>query len=360
MRWVSLRNLRQDRILAQNILDERGRVLLAKGVRLTDTLVDRLRKLDIGSVCIEDKATDDIVLREFVRPETRGQVLDATYKTLTELADGNLGRYNRSSNYQKRLRPLLLDVVAQLKEVEGTGEHLGTVYLSDGELFHHSVNVTFFAMSLGLGLGLNEDDLIDLGLGTLLHDVGKLKVPDYILKKPGKLTADEFEMIKLHPSYGYDLLRGIDDLPVRSRLVALEHHERVDGSGYPRGLKNEEIHYFARIAGVADVYEALTANRVYRKGYLPHQAYELLLGAGGTQFDPAVIEAFVKTIAVYPVGMTLVLSTGERAVVVESRRRQTQRPLVRVLEDQQGNPMPVPWEIDLGKERTIAIVGCEI
>ena len=360
MRWVSLRNLKQDRILAQNILDERGRVLLAKGVRLTDALVDRLRKLSIGSVCIEDKATDDIVMREFVRPETRGQVLDATFRTLTELADGNLGRYNRSATSQKRLRPLLLDVVCQLKEVEGTGGHLGTVYLSDGELFHHSVNVTFFAMSLGLGMGLNEEDLIDLGLGTLLHDVGKLKIPEYVLKKPGKLTTEEFEIIKLHPSYGFDILRGVEDLPARSRLVALEHHERVDGSGYPRGLKKDEIHTFSRIAGVADVYEALTANRVYRTGYLPHQAYELLLGAGGTQFDPTVIEAFVQTIAVYPVGMTLILSTGERAVVVESRARQTQRPLVRIIEDRAGNPIAVPWEIDLGKERTIEIVGCEI
>lgn len=209
-------------------------------------------------------------------------------------------------------------------------------------------------------MGLSEEELIDLAIGTLLHDVGKLRVPETILSKPGKLTNEEFEHVKRHTSYGYETLRRLPDISSRSALIALEHHERYDGSGYPQGLKGKEIHQFGRITGVADVYEALTANRVYRKGYLPHQAYELLLGGGGTQFDPRVIETFVKTISVYPVGMTLILNTGEKAVVVKSRRQQSHRPMVRVIENAAGERLIEPKEIDLSTELTLHITGCEI
>lgn len=358
MRWVALRVLKHNQVLAQSILDERGRVLLAKGAVLTPSLVLKLQRIGVGSVCIEDSATLDIFPREFVDPHTRSKLLEATYQALEELSHGQFTKVVRPPRVKVKLRPLLEDVILQLRDIDGAGEHLGTVYMSDGELYHHSVYVTFFAISIGLGLGLTEEELLDLGLGTLLHDVGKLRIPESILRKPGRLTPEEFELVKLHTIYGYEVLQRVNDLPTRSSLIALEHHERVDGTGYPNRLAHDNIHLFSRIAGVADVYEALTANRVYRRGYLPHHAFELLLGAGGSQFDARVVEAFVRTIAVYPVGMSLVLSTGEKAVVVHSRRKQTQRPTVRIIEDATGRTI-IPYEVDLAKELTIHIVGCD-
>jgi HD-GYP domain-containing protein (c-di-GMP phosphodiesterase class II) len=359
VRWVSLRTIQPNRVLAQSIFDERGRVLLARGMVLSSRMVERLRRMGIGSVCIEDTSTDDLQTQGVVSPQTRQLVLDATYRSLRELANGTYSRVVKPNRVKRQLRPLLSDVIGQLKAMDGAGEHLGTVYVSDGDLYHHSVNVTFFALGVGIAMGLTEEQLIDLGIGTLLHDVGKLKIPESILKKPGRLTDEEFQYIKLHTSYGYELLRAVPDLSTASAMVALQHHERINGSGYPKGLQGEGIHYFSRITAVVDVYEALTANRVYRNAYLPHHAFELLLGGGGTQFDPLVIEAFVSTIAIYPVGMTLLLSTGHRAVVVRSPQKQTQRPIVRVIEDAEGNPVPVPWEMDLSKELTIEIVGRE-
>lgn len=359
MRWVALRSIKPNRILAQSILDERGRVLLARGRALTPHMVERLQKLGIGSVCIEDALTDDLQTRELITPKTRQAVLETTYNCLNELAAGPNTKLVKPVKMKQRLLPLLTDVIGQLKEIGGAGEHFGTVYLSDGELYHHSVNVTLFALGVGLGMGMTDDDLVNLGLGTLLHDVGKLKIPDSILKKPGRLTEEEFEHIKLHTAYGFELLNQVPDLPATSSLVALEHHERVNGSGYPRGLKGDEIHLFGRITAVVDVYEALTANRVYRQAYLPHQAYELVLGGGGTQFDPAVVHSFVTSIAIYPVGMTLLLSNGFKAVVVRSPQKQTHRPIVRMIEDENGVPVSSPWEIDLSNELTVQIIGCE-
>ncbi|QSO47953.1 HD-GYP domain-containing protein [Alicyclobacillus mengziensis] len=359
MRWVSLRTIAPDRVLAQNILDERGRILLARGMKLSAAMIDRLRKLGIGSVCIEDAMTDDLKGKEFINPHTRQALLEATYQTLNEMISGTYSRVVRPPRLRQRLQPLILEVIDQLRRLGGAGEHFGTVYLSDGELYHHSVNVALFALGVAVGMGMTESQMIDLGIGALLHDIGKLKIPESILKKPGRLTDEEFEHMKLHTSYGYQVLRETGDINATAALVALEHHERVDGTGYPRGLVGSEIHLFGRVTGLVDVYEALTANRVYRPANLPHDALEFLLGGGGTQFDPTVVHAFVKTISVYPIGMTLVLSTGYKAVVINSPHFQTQRPVVRIIEDVAGNVVNDSWEIDLAKDLTTQIVGCE-
>ncbi|GMA50507.1 phosphodiesterase [Alicyclobacillus contaminans] len=360
MRWVSLHNIQPNRILARHILDQRGRILLSRGVVLTPSLVARLQRIGIHSVCIEDDWTDDLVSQDMISPETRQAILEATYLSLSELVSSQSSKVVRPVRLRQRLRPILSEVVDELRSIGGAGAHLGNVYLSDGELYHHSVNVTLFALGVGMGLGMREEQLIQLGIGALLHDVGKLRIPESILKKPGPLTDDEFLLIKTHTNLGYDILRAIPDMPSASALIALQHHERMDGSGYPFGLRGQDIHYMSRITAVADVYEALTANRVYRRAYLPHQALEMLLGGGGTQFDLDMVEAFVNTIAIYPVGMTLHLSNGYRAVVVSSGKRQTQRPLVRVIEDAEGRRVADPWEIDLAEELTIQIVDCDL
>lgn len=359
MRWVSLRTIAPERVLAQNILDERGRILLARGMKLSAAMIDRLRKLGIGSVCIEDAMTDDLQGKEFINPHTRQALLEATYQTLNEMISGTYSRVVRPPRLRQRLQPLILEVIDQLRRLGGAGEQFGTVYLSDGELYHHSVNVALFALGVAVGMGMTESQMVDLGIGALLHDIGKLKIPESILKKPGRLTDEEFEHMKLHTSYGYQVLRETGDMNATAALVALEHHERVDGTGYPRGLVGDEIHLFGRVTGLVDVYEALTANRVYRPANLPHDALEFLLGGGGTQFDPTVVHAFVKTISVYPIGMTLVLSTGYKAVVINSPHFQTQRPVVRIIEDLAGNVVNDSWEIDLAKDLTTQIVGCE-
>jgi putative nucleotidyltransferase with HDIG domain len=359
LRWVSLKYLGAHRVLAQPILDERGRILLSRGVELSPSLVRRLTQLGIHSVCVDDPITEDLFLQELVSPTLRQELVSVTYNSLIDIVGKGASRVVRPSEVQKRLKPLVTHVIGELRHLDGAGQHLGNVYLSDGELYHHSVNVALFSLTLGIHLGLEEEELIELGIGALLHDVGKLKIPGAVLRKPGRLSDDEFEVIKQHTSLGFELLREIPDITTATALIALNHHERVDGSGYPRGLKGDEIHTYGRIVSVADVYEALTANRVYRSGYLPHQAFEFLLGAGGTQFDESVVQAFVQTIAIYPVGVTLQLSNGQRCVVVRTQPRQTHRPVVRVLTDLDGQALDTPYELDLTEELTLEVVACD-
>jgi HD-GYP domain-containing protein (c-di-GMP phosphodiesterase class II) len=141
-----------------------------------------------------------------------------------------------------------------------------------------------------------------LGVGALLHDIGKLKIPEEILKKPSQLTVEEFEEIKKHTTYGYEILKNFENISMESAFIALGHHERFDGSGYPLQLRGENIYQFARIVAVADVYDALTSDRVYRKKLKPHESVEYITSLGTDHFDKEIVDNFIKHIAVYQLG----------------------------------------------------------
>lgn len=169
----------------------------------------------------------------------------------------------------------------------------------DDYTFAHSINVCIISIIVGIGLKFNLLRLTELGVGAILHDVGKLKISEYILKKPSKLTVEEFEEVKKHTTYGYEILKNIKNISPASSYIALGHHERCDGSGYPLQLKGLDIHQYARIVAVADVFDALTTDRVYRKKLCRHDAYEYIESLGYNYFDQEIINAFFESIVVY-------------------------------------------------------------
>lgn len=232
------------------------------------------------------------------------------------------------------------------------------MYIADGELFHHSVNVTFYVLTLGLYLNLPKDDLLNLGIGTLLHDVGKLRVRREVLQKPGRLTPEEFREIQMHSQYGFEILSALADISATSALIALQHHERMDGSGYPNGLMGDQIHLFSQLTAVVDVYEALTANRVYRQAYLPHEAFGLIMRDRGTRLSTVGVDAFRETISIYPLGMSVRLTNGDLAVVIQASAGNDQQPVVRAIENARGEPIR-PYELDLRNSPDIQIETCE-
>lgn len=357
MRWVALKYIKADSVLAQRVADERGRTLLAQGIVLTDGLIRRLQRVGVRAVCIQDRATEDIIVNEMVQERTRGELLGMTYETLSELSENGFSGRLKTKFLRQRFSPLLEDVISQLRESNGAGEQLGSVYLSDGELFHHSVNVTFYALTMGIHYGLSKSDLVDLGMGTLLHDVGKLNIPKAVLNKTGRLDPEEFLLIQQHTRYGFDILKNLADVSMKSALISLQHHERMDGSGYPLGLSGRDIHSFSQMAAVVDVYEALTANRIYRKAFLPHDALQMILEDRGVRLSADHVDAFMETISIYPLGMSVRLSNGDCAVVITPSAKNDQFPVVRAIEDENGVPI-TPYEVNLA-ESDIRIVTCE-
>ena len=203
---------------------------------------------------------------------------------------------------------------------------------------------------------LNRLRLRELAVGALMHDLGKIIIPAEVLNKPGPLTAAEFEQVKQHSYQGFEILRQQGEIGLLSAHVALQHHERIDGTGYPRGLAGTDIHEYGRIVAVADVYDALVSDRAYRPRYLPHQAAEILVEESHTTLDDQVVRCFLRKVAFYPVGTVVRLSTGVIGVVVDVNQPMTVRPVVRILYDAEGNSLSELYEVDLTKDSHISII----
>lgn len=180
----------------------------------------------------------------------------------------------------------------------------------------HCLRVSILAVALGRELDLLEAELVDLGIGGMLHDVGKVKVPDEILNKEGALTQEEYAIMQSHSEEGRRMLMAKADVPPIAVDIAYSHHEQLDGGGYPRGVDGSKIPFFARIVSVIDAYDAITSDRVYRKGRSTLEALRILYDCRGTQFDEEVVKAFIKLIGVYPPGHIAELTTGEAGIIL--------------------------------------------
>jgi len=200
----------------------------------------------------------------------------------------------------------------------------------DSYLMEHSVNVAVFMSILGKYLKLDNQYLHQCVTGALLHDIGKVMIPDTILHKPGKLTDEEFTIMKRHALYSQKILEKSHGFPQASINVAGQHHERLDGKGYPAGLKGDEVTQEARMASVVDIYDAITADRVYHDGMTPSTALKRMLEWCGPHLDVKYVHAFIKAMGVYPVGSLVELSNGQAGIVIEETE-ETMKPVIRVI-----------------------------
>jgi len=204
----------------------------------------------------------------------------------------------------------------------------------DEYLFDHCVNVSMMGMAIASQLGLNREAIGEIGIAGLLQDIGMLRVPKEIRLSPGSLTAGEWKEIKLHPLHTLDMIAGLKGLPVSTRMVAYQAHERIDGSGYPRGRKGTQIHRFAQIVSIADTYSAMTATRPYRSAFPPYESAKVILLAGKTEeFDRDLVRALLDTISLFPIGSMVGLSNGMTARVLRANPGRHTNPVVEEVTD---------------------------
>ena len=204
----------------------------------------------------------------------------------------------------------------------------------------HSVNASLLAISLGHHLDLAPYELENLGICGLMHDIGKMKVPDEILNKPGRLTAEEFEEMARHTTYARQMLMGRSDIYPGAVDVAWTHHERLDGSGYPRGIDSTKLSLFTRIVSVVDAYDAMTSDRVYKAGMSSLEAMKILNKNAGTQFDPEVVKKFIAMIGLYPPGYLLQMTNGEVGIILSADEGYHLKPRVIMILDKHKQPQP--------------------
>lgn len=323
MRFLSIDKVIPGTKLAKPIYGAHGLVLVRENFELTEGIICRLQGLGYHGVYIEDEISEDIVLNDLVNDEIR---LETAFR-LEEML--------RNNDSIDKLKPLISEIVECVIQNQDVVLNLNKLCVHHQYTFIHSVNVGILSTCIGVRMKLSRKELIELGTSGILHDIGKKYVSLDILDKKGKLSNEEFDVIMKHPEKGYDMLSNCYDISSIAKVGVLQHHERFDGTGYPRGLKGDEISAYGRILAVTDTYDAMTSDRSYRKAFEPYETLEYLLGAGNIRYDYNIIDYFTKCIAVYPIGTCVALSDGTEGIVMQNYSDCILRPIVRNIHNKQ-------------------------
>lgn len=348
MRRMPVDQLRPGMIMGRTVVGFSGRALLTKDTMLTDTYIKRLAILGIGSVYIKD-GLGDVDIPDIVAEETICAVSSNLSNTINRFSSNN----SLDVNILKHSVNLLLDnllannnLLIQLEEIRTYSDHL----------FIHSINAAVLSIMTGLSLGYTEKKLAELGLGVILQDIGMIAINSGTMSDPQSLSELEEDQILSHPEIGFNILRTYDDISKTAAHIAYQHHEKLDGSGYPRGLKGDKILEYARIAAVADAFDNLTADRPDRPGCTATDALLKIKDKAGSHFDPVIVDAFSLNIAMYPVGSLVRLNTGHIAVVTGVTKINSEHPVINVVSDEDGGLIDQAYEIDLKVNREVFIV----
>jgi HD-GYP domain-containing protein (c-di-GMP phosphodiesterase class II) len=348
MQNIHLENLRPGMIVGRSIPGVDNTIILTAGIELTKAYIEQLRQLGVPSVYIQDHRTQDIELRSPVQDYLRLKAARLLKSIFKEISSQLISRID-ISDYLPQLHTVAEDILQDIL----TSDKLVLDFFEIKNVLDynclHSVDVCILAVLMGKKLGLEIDKLQELAVGALLHDIGKALVPGSIITKPGALTPEEYQQMKRHTLMGFELLCRTKDVTPGIAQVSLEHHERFDGRGYPNGLKGSQISFYSRLIAICDVYDALTSDRFYRKRYLPHQAAEFIMGGGGTHFDYRLVKTFIDCVAMYPLGSVVHLNTGQMGTVAKVMPNYTTRPILRILQDQEGRNLAEPFDLDLSK-----------
>lgn len=329
MRKIPINYIKPGMIVGKHLYDKQNSLLLSKGHVLSQGEIIRIKGLKYQAIYIAENNDDQIETAE----------VDDISDDLRHKAVGTVKEIFSLISYEEKLNKKAIsnafsvveDIVNEIVSNKHMTYPMTDLKLFDDYTYYHSVNVTVIAVVLGFAMGLNKNNLYKLGLGALMHDIGKIFVPKPVLEKQGRLTEEEFAIIKKHSKNGYDYLKQAESFPSESNLAVLTHHEKFNGFGYPDGIMADQIPIFGRILSVADVFDALVSDRPYRKAMLPAEAVEYIVGGSGVQFDPKVVDVFIEKISPYPIGTHVVLSNGQKAIVVKNRPKFGLRPKVMVI-----------------------------
>lgn len=347
MRLVSIENVRPGVSLGKSIFDSYGRVLLTKGTTLYPQYIKRLRNLKYKSLYIIDGISESVTIDDIVSEETRLEVFQLTREALMKVSVGDTFE-------EKKIKKVVTDVVEEILNNKDIIIHLTDIKSMQDHTFGHSVNVCIMSIMTGISMGYDEQKLMELGTGALLHDIGKAKILEEVNKEE-RLTEQVYRLIQKHCEFGWEILKNSDDISIFSAHIALEHHERFDGSGYPRKLSGKGIMEYARIVAVADVYDALASDRPYRDRMLPHEVINYIESKQGTEFDPDIVTKFIPNIAPYPVGSLVILNSGMKGIVVTVNKKCPSKPIVKLIYDENGSKIEESYFVNLATEQSVYV-----
>ncbi len=348
-RYVRTRLLETGMKIDQSIIDGTGRILLAKGTPLDEYYIDALRKMNIMGVYIregEDDPNQHILsdpsfegYNEPIAPATVKKIEELTVKDqakikITEsvkkrVAEGVSYLYSNtdSPDFTDATKSITSDLMKAIEDNDALAFDIGMLKVSDEYTFKHSVDVATIAMIVAKKMGMSKTEVYNVGVSGLLHDIGKSKIPNEVLNKPGRLTDEEFATMKTHTILGYKILEKNKDVSDSVRMGVLQHHEKINGKGYPMSLLENEINPYAKVLAVADIYDALVTERPYKNAFTQRDAVEMIM-AMTHELDIDIMKSFLASVILYPVNSIVILSNGEYAKVVENYPNHMLRPKV--------------------------------
>jgi HD-GYP domain-containing protein (c-di-GMP phosphodiesterase class II) len=370
VRLVATRRLDVGAELARDVVTgQSGEVpLLRAGVRMSASYRDALLRAGVHAVYVEDELGQGIDVPTVLSERTRDEATAALARAFTEVPAIQKTGSRLSEDALDELNRIAAMIASDVASCGEAVVALNDLAVADAYTLQHSIDVAAVGIMIGHRLFAEngwinfrgdrcwdkmEYRLTQLGLGLLLHDIGKMTVPSTILNKPGSLDDSEWELMKQHPEAGIDLLPS-ELIGVLPKVVVRQHHERWDGAGYPDGRAGDMIHQFARIASVADVYDAVTSARAYAGASPAHVGVAVVEAGVGSAFDPEVVDVFRRVVPPFPPGIEVELTDGRRGVVSRVPTGKIDRPLVRVGYDARGNRIE-PYEVDLAVELELGL-----
>jgi len=336
MRVIPIQYVKIGTKLGQSLQDDEGRVLLRAGMEITSKLKKRLNDFGIYSVYVDD-GFSDVELQDVIQPKLRQKAIKTVKETFKSCMDfqedinspfksKQIKAIDRRDEKIKSIESLSEEIIYDLLSSKQIALNLVDIKSRDEYIFQHSMNVAVLSLIIGAGAHLNVRDMKLLCTGAMLHDIGKTLIPKELVFKEGKLSLSELAIFKEHTSRGYDYLRDSREISAMARIIALQHHERLDGQGYPKGIK--DIHNFAQIVAIANTYDNLTSDTPRHRAIPANEALEYIMGNAGTRFNINYVQYFKDRVVPYPIGTLIYLSNGNIAVVKRLNSGFPFRPLV--------------------------------
>ena len=341
--FVRTRSLKDGMKIDQSIVDKSGRALICRGTILDEYMISSMLKMGVMGVYVgegeDDEEPEEPKEEINISPEIRRTIEKNTVADRAKVAlkqsvkkrvqEGIQFLYNNtdSADFTQATTSIANDLMKAIHENDAIAVDIDTLKVSDEYTFKHSVDVATMAMVVGRQFGLKDKEIHEIGIAGLLHDVGKSKIPNDLLNKPARLTDEEFVIMKQHSLYGYRILQEKNDISDPIRYGVLQHHEKINGHGYPLGVPDDKITPYARILSVVDIYDALVTERPYKKAFSKRDAVEMIM-AMTDELDINAMRSFLDTVILYPVGSIIQLSNGEQAKVVANNPISIMRPKV--------------------------------
>lgn len=328
MKHIPTQSLIPGMMVGREVTTENGVILIEKGMCLTKSQIKNLQSWGVRFLCISDST--DILSDTFPGLAlTKASFMKRYFEAVESLKQV----FEISSHFKQlpiiEIRTLADQMISPLVNTIGVLDYLYEMESHCNYTFQHLVNVAIVTGIISRWLNFDAADYRDLVLAGLLHDIGKLFIPLAILDKPDKLSDGEFEIIKQHTLQGYNFIKDSTEISEKVKTVILQHHERNDGSGYPFGLVGKEIHEYAKVVAIADIYEAMTSNRPYRSRLTPFIVMELIIEQMHTKLDSGICIPFLDRMRDHFIGSDVLLSNGQQAKVIVLPSREWTKPLVR-------------------------------